>query len=880
MNRRFDLSLRRTPSCLLWGCTNVVIILLLTSITKVSCAHADEHKQLKRQVLSDCAAAQMSYDLLSADSRKELIPYLGRVLDLHLNSLQQAPMTEPNHPGSLLLSDPRIGDTPLLSNPSDEISAKRCALQLLDRLKPDSFSALPEILGLIKKPTIPSSLRNEATTLTRSLAHAFAQQKSAPSAEEKKIIEDLASLIDSENAFIAQAALIELADKALPVLIERLRLSNGKESLGLAYILESINSLGISVAPLIYPLLANSDEAIRISIMHLLGALKPPLPEVLPALIKILDDISPQVRQQSRLTIQKIVLTDKSSHFSLESTIQDSLVTSYRIAPLSERAEMQTWIPQLLMRIDGLLPRFLALSQGAPRDLKRDLIDCLASVTPLTEQAYKIVIQALNDPDISVRVMAIRALGACSNQGESAAKALNLVFKTLPPVKDLTERTPVLEAALAASTSLAPQGAAILVPHLIKSLEAAISPEIESDYRMFPHDREADSIRSRYHEHPAVAALVAMGEASRSSLEVVAKKGDSDFARRAITALGLLPYKESSVVVLARLLGSTHQATVNETARALLRIGAAVIPQLRKTSSTLALKARLHISELMIILGEKTLSDTKDLYKSLDHADCEIRIHRIILIADFTPSERAKLISPTIACFGQNHEQDHQTLTALIQLAPLEKNEQEMLLTMARSPTSSTQLQLALLDNTRALSIAPDLVLPIFEKLIQTAQGPLQIRAIRSLGKFGQANETLIETLKSMLSDATSEKMRSFAIVATLAKLEVTSFDFQDWVNNALDAESYEQVKKVLRAFTPAQAEQVILNILSDKSELKRLLALRLASEIFSPTKSLPERIEKLLSSTDMELKLAAFRVAIICCPLNQIITNTLQELI
>jgi hypothetical protein len=476
--------------------------------------------------------------------------------------------------------------------------------------------------------------------------------------------------------------------------------------------------------------------------------------------------------------------------------------------------------------------------------------------------------------------MAIRAIGACSNQGESAAKALNIVFKTLPPVKDLTERTPVLEAALAASASLAPQSATILIPQLIKSLEAALSPETESDYRMFPHDREADSIRSRYHEHPAVAALVAIGEASRNPLEVVAKKGDSDFARRAITALGLLPYKESSVVVLARLLGSIHQATVNEAARALLRIGAAVIPQLRKTSSTLALKARLHISELMIILGEKTLSDTKDLYKSLDHADCETRIHRIILIAEFTPSERTKLISPTIACFGQNHEQDHETLKALIQLAPLEKNEQEILLTMARSPTSSSQLQLALLDNASALSIAPDLVLPIYHKLIQTSEGPLQIRAIRSLGKFGQANEPLIELLKSMISDASSEKMRSFAIVAVLAKLNVLNFDFQEWINTALNAESYEQIKKVLRAFTPAQAEQIILNVLSDKSEHKRLLALRLASDIFSPTKSLPDKIEKLLFSSDMQLKVAALRVAIICCPLNQIVTNTLQELI
>ncbi len=858
-----------------------VLAALAISLAVGTAEANEEHKILKRQILSDCREAQASFSLLDKNSQDTLVPYLARVLELQLNTIRslQGPLADPGHGFSI--SDPKAIDVSIPVDPAEELDAKRCALDLLGQIGKGAFSALPKIIELSQKPATPIQLKRIAALRARDIAQVFARDLATVSEQDSKTIELLLKYLAGPSAYVAHAAFLELGRHSVVPIVSYLSRASADEAAEMALVLQDLQSNGVAAAPNLYPLLSSGEELLQVRVINILVELHPPLHETLPPLVSLLDDISASVRETARSALKALVANTSAQPFSLESTVQDYLITTFRIAPPNEREEMLEWLPTLIGLVNGLEDRLVTLYHGAPVELKRDILLCITATKSPSSKSFTLVQAALKEEDVLLRAHAVRALGRFPAFESTSVKELTKVFQTLPPLKDYSERELFQDAAADALSSLHPKSVSEgVISPLIKMLAVRSLAERENEPYIFPKDRSPTSLRSRYGTHPAVKALVAIGEPARSTVEKTARPGNSDQARRAIAVLGQLPPQQSTVALLSSLLSSSHLGTKAEAARALLNFGQSVVPLLRKQSERLSGDAAVAISEVTILLGEKTMADSKKIYKSLAHADCPSRVQRVLLIADFSEQERSETAGSLAACIGVNHVLDHETIAALIRLAPLPDQQLNHLVELLRAPASSPQLRLLILDHAKELAISAETILPIFTQLLKDSRDALQVRLIRSIGRFGAINPELASQLTALLSNDDRYRTRNLAIVATLAKTSPASFNFGDWLKDELERVPLEPLKKTLRGFPDDFAESLLLRILPEVNDHDKEILLLLLSTLIRKHDQAPPALLPLLKSSDLSLKYEALHAISACCAITSATEEALRDLL
>lgn len=840
-------------------------------------AQADEQVRLKRQVLSDCTAAKASFDALDPAGKEALTPYLSRVLDLHLTSSvgiqPQLPDASRALPFSSVESRPHELSIP--ADPADEIRAKQCALELLGKQGKDAFNALPAVLSLLGKPTTPQQLKLNAAARSRDIAAVFANDSTSFSAADRKTLSELPGYLTGGSAFAARAVLIELGGYGVPAIVERLPRATEEETSRITELLQSLQASGIASAPQLYPLLFTGDEAQQIRVIRMLVALEPALEEVLPPLIRLLDDLSAAVRLETRRAIKKLVNELSTESLALGQSDQDLLMKIFRMAPPAERHEMLAWLPALVNAVDGLELRLIDRFGSLTTELKRDIISGIGELKSPKTPSFAVVKSALSEQDAALRSLAIRALGRFSQSEAQVMKELGAALKALPPTRDSSERETIQRAVAEAVAILHPRTIpAPVLTALIKMLEMRLPVEGQDPGI---HGKEN---ASRFLEHSAVRALIAIGEPVRSPVEKIAKPGNSDQARRAIAVLGGLPPAPSSISILSTLLGSPHHGTRTEAVQALLAQGPSIIPQLRKQIATSSPAAAVAISEITIRLGEKTLADSRKIYRSLTSADCPTRAQAIVLIGDFSESERHELTPGLITCFGQNHVLDHETIKALARLAPLPVESLNRIVELLRSSDTSPQLRVALLDNARELEIPQAAVLSLFQELLSNQADTMQVRLIRSAGRYGQSSPELEHLIKGMITSDKGQRTRSDAAVSALARINRNAFNFSEWLADQLEEGDRERLERVLKHFPDDFAEQLLLDSLEKASDKERVIVLQLLSEIIKPAANIPAKISNLLQSGDLAVRFAAFRVSAACCPLPPEAIEALKDIL
>ena len=174
---------------------------------------------------------------------------------------------------------------------------------------------------------------------------------------EKKTIAKLFKSMGGAAAFTVHSIFVELGSRILPYLIEAIPSATDGEFESISLILQDLQFSNHHPAPHLYRLLQSGEEAQRVRVLKVLIALHPPLHEILPPLVQLLDDVSTLVRHEARAALDQLIHQLPFAPFSLEVSVQDALVTTFRIAPESERTVISSISLRLSVNQQSFLMR-------------------------------------------------------------------------------------------------------------------------------------------------------------------------------------------------------------------------------------------------------------------------------------------------------------------------------------------------------------------------------------------------------------------------------------------------------------------------------------------------------------------------------------------
>src|SRR5688572_15917475 len=154
--------------------THAASALLLTfCLSLAPAASADVDSALKRKIISDCKEAEVDFQKLGDEQKRQLVPYLSRVLRLQPSAAPapRAPqMGEPAlHFEGVPLEPFSAFDASRSFDPLHEVQAKRCAVALIERMPTLALDSLPELAQLVSDPTAPNDLKSRALNVTRTI---------------------------------------------------------------------------------------------------------------------------------------------------------------------------------------------------------------------------------------------------------------------------------------------------------------------------------------------------------------------------------------------------------------------------------------------------------------------------------------------------------------------------------------------------------------------------------------------------------------------------------------------------------------------------------------------------------------------------------------
>ena len=823
-------------------------------------------QSLKKKVMENCPEALAEAQTLNLDQRKDLVDYLKLVLKLqgeppNMSALppaqKGAPVFEPQNLGAWMSFDP-----------SRDIEAKRCATELLQSLGAVSLEAVADLIKAAEDPLLPDDLVAQMEEVAFDLAVAAGRDPRQSPSED--LLSALLELALKGRSWPAVNVLFEIQSAALPYLTEQLRRVPESALPELNALLLNIDSQGQVIGPWLLKLLASGEEETNVRALELLSKLPAVYPRLLAAVVERLPASSGKVRDALFSALELMVKDPQlSSSMSADRHMVGTLFAALKSSSGRQRNIVEWALLVLGIGNPELVKGALDLAGNADAELRRCALSLLGQSEESSDEIFKLLAAALDDPVLEVRLEAIKALG---RQFQRTNEVLSLFARTLranAAERDAgTKRTVLLTFASALDCFSAGKAAVFLAPYLIEALAYKEAGEEQVEKWPPPQAVQKGPV-CRLAPHPAVSALIGLGRDAVPLLVKAVRSTDAGVRKRAAYALGRIkPADAAAVGSLVNLL-KDDDYEVRLTAQAsLVLLGREVAHDVRRGLRRGPLTARLAAAEVLLALGNSDEILASILREAIAQQPCWQRGRLTVMLARIQPRVGDDIALRLVECLQNAGEAANSLLEGLVRAAPLSEPVQEKVSELLLKASGYPEVHIKLLARVTQLGFANDKLIPLLTSVLERDQDTVRYMALRALGELGE--RAALPTLGELFRRKSDNFPLRNEVVLAMTSIDEKSVDLREYLLEQLQKEGFESSRVFLGRLKPRLVLLLLEDLLKrDLPEKARTVLVRAAGDLGELAVGVVPDLEKLLFEKDVDLRKAALVALLRISPKN-----------
>lgn len=751
------------------------------------CAVAEQ--TIKREVLENCSAATEHLSSLRAEEREEFIGYLALILQLRSegsNGTMQLP-TLPGSRGTSGIVAPRIDDSIRPAEPVAKKEARHCAVTLLEKLAPTSFSVVPQLIPLLTKPdlygidpSLPERLDQAIQAITISARDNVIQVGSGT-------LLALVKLLDGETHLYAERVFIEIPNVSIPFLFDQLRVPDAAQRDRLIDLLLLLDPNGDIIAPGLIALLNQADDGLRKRAFVALRNLPNARTLALGPTIARLTDISQEIRRGAEDTLDEWFNgAIPPSHDCMSSMTVHALLEGYLRATPEARKILGDGLVRWGSKDSTSLVRSLleeAKKRSTDTKFIADVLNLLGRVSVPSDQIGS-VLNFLKFSDTSIRLATIRALGGAKQDKTTVVKNFVKIISQAKISSDSKFRERVAREIISSMQTLkiGKEGSA-LIPFLIEQLKIP-----------------AGSEESR---QLTTSVLAEIGPDALSAITELGRNKDVHIREVAVETAGKIhPVTQKQALILEDKLKDNEKSVRQLSKHALISLGSEVVPFIRNALTSKNSMERLAAAHVVLMVSPQEKVSV-DIIKNVSSAlSCEDRPQLFEKIFNrVNPASHTQLINDLVTCLENPQSVEHaKTLvSALAQVKDAQSKElSNRLLELLEKKLTDPAIQFIILERYQELNLPASDVIKLITKAITTGDDTIKYRGITLLGRIGPAAGSALPVLQAIRSDRRKDDLLKNEAVVSMALIDPTAFEYRKFFEDELLGDEYRFAPKVL----------------------------------------------------------------------------------
>lgn len=873
------------------------LLIFLTLLSFASEVAALEEDELKKAVFSDCPRVQSLLPTLSAVEKGELISYLGRLLSVPVISLK-APDAAGNPPPTPIggIRPPGeawrdIANIWQSFDPKRELEARRCAVELLRKLVPQSFVALPDLLKSGSDPGLSPELRflvEETawyiTVFTVRNRQNFVGPISATALNfPAELLHRLIPELSGELGYLAGNILVETRPDSLAPLVDAFWTADEKLSVEIVRVLLRLIDISTVASPQfpspgasIYssyrpssfssvitlhflPAIGAGDLAKEKKALDLLVQLPASYAELLPRLARTLGGESIDREDLLYGTLSKMLKNEEAfkSLVSDEETLR-IFCREFEKTGFSRREVLAKAIEHLARGSSVMEARLLTWTKAPEEDLRRWAYVLAGKLELKSEYLVAALIDGVYEASLPLQLAAIEALGSFREKAVESTIVFLRVLKAKSKEKDPSVSQALLFAVARTVTKLPViKETKLLVSYFLEALSLP-APVLGTEGSSSSEEKLLSN------EFPPVAALVHAGEhATAGAMRLLSRK-EVLVKRRAIAVLSrIYPFRPVVVRSIAFMLGDAAAEVRLEARYGLLRMGESVVPEMTRLLGSKNQMLRREGAMLLALLGRSTPSSRELLASMLDGLSCNERLSLAKALA--APETREREQMSLLLCFNAPALNRHELGTVLEELSPLSQRGISRVLEVLRNTSEPRETRFELARLGRGLGVPVSELSKVLLVLLAEAQESEKIVVLKTLADIGPEAGEAIPTIRSFFDNEGLPVLVRLQAAVTLSRIDTTGLQLEDFFVNGLQSEEAKAFQSAFGQLKPEFAIVLLEKLFAKTAEEKRWLLAEVAGVFAVASTPLSGELLKLLSSPVPQNRYSATLALIRC---------------
>lgn len=772
----------------------VICLLFVCSEQSVS------QSELKKKVFQDCSQAYSDINLLTPQERVEFVSYLGRILELHVESLKEIiPETNPPLVPSSSIKEPlpSLGADSLwhIFEPKREQEVQTCAVDLLGKLGTYSLPTLAKLFALYENEKVAKQTKAIIPETIWQITVSAAGEDNVHIPEE--IFIDVIARIEGELSYLVQNIFIELHQYSLDFLILRFCEPNENRRKIISKLLRRIDRKGTLIGPLLIPLLDSIDEALELEVIHLLRRGVEFYPLTAAPLLKKIKSPSENIRKAAYSALKDVLFNEK---INMQDVFSSDLVELAYSELTLVSLEQRQILEQVLIIGEERLANF---DEKVSSLLKHpDPSICAVGVRLLGTETEKkdsmrLIADALYNDAIEVRLAAVSALESFVNRGEEVTQIL---FKTL-------KRTMLREEAKEAERMVSAIARVVLLYPIDPSIKRMVPYFIESlSFQYIFLDNVSDN--------PVLAVLKYIGSDAQALLVKALRNESSLVRRRAVYVLSLIkPISKQTLKLIVSMLKDSSIDVQRAAQLGIRELGAEARDELIEALKWSDVGQKLLAANLLLQDLEQRGAVSNVYMQAFLSISCEQKVGLINDLKFLELSKDPVIQNSMLSCFEQEGTNRVLVLDSLSQLSPLNERVIEAIRKMSVNGKLSISETEFIFEKGQLFLLSPDEELSYARLLLTQLDVMIKIKVLHVLQERKELAAKMLDLLQVIFEDSSQDSSLRDNVAYTLGVIGEKSDEVFEYLLSALVSDQRERIRVVLMNGRAEYSVAVLLKV-------------------------------------------------------------------
>lgn len=774
--------------------SGILAILSLTIMLASNTVRADS--AIKKALFDKCDDAMESSMTLQGEEQADFITYLGRVIALPWDYSSESPFLSgtPSTPATLNHSE--IWKT---TSPERNLRAKQCALELVQKMQPETVRILPALVTLLNDQFIPLELRRHTQETLTSLA--VAGGKLPQLHLELSFFKDLLKLSNKDAAFYAEFILIELRSYSIDALTKIYRKATASRRRTIGKLLKKIDPNGTLVQPALIALLRSGDDALRRDVLMIMSQLPAESGEMLSAAIELLQDVSVDVQKSAAAAINLMLDENTFANVKLD---EGNFHILFSLFASTTAPDIRQTVSRLLMQFGfqdaSYSSQLLVLSEHRDAIVRSAAISLLGHLAVITPAVKSKMFKALYDSDNRVRLGAIEALSHLKKETTAVVAAYIKLLASITREANIEYRQQVILHIASAVAGMHPGSSGrAMIPYFIDALSFKQGEQ---------NSPSANNIESG--ESVVVAALLALGAEPLSAVIKALTSESEQVQKYCLSYLRQLrPVQRRTIDAVISTLENANEEIAMLAMQTLFEIGKDSTSIFEHRINIAEGQAKSAIAEALLMINPWNAKAIEVFFPFLEQLSCAQRATKSKLLQPpfvedskglrlMATKELPKLQSGLLECLLQNPLNAMPFAQALLVVTTQARIFPELLsqnaelkgkvIAMMQDSGLSANLRFDLIQIAISLEIPAVEIAKAIEKLLNHAPNAIRLRLIHQLIEFKSIQVSSQVLIGIANREDEDESVRAAAVVA-LANSNANEFDAVDYLIRELSEE-------------------------------------------------------------------------------------------